>query len=244
MKKSALCLLFAVSFSMLAYGQLEEKIKEEGVVSGIVYKNGEEIHGYFRKTGTTWSRDVIYPAPWEFQNGVKFIPKDVFEKTEKIRNKMYASIEAKDCDAFKYDTLMFESVRYADMSAVGMNMLPKRMFLNKVIDDKISVYYHYYSPPSVVTGEEGFAPYYIECGKPNVVYKIGEDGKLKLLNSLNIEKELEDCPTVVEKHANGEYKVLGGEGEARSGFNKLLNNAVFREDIRLQAIVDYNENCK
>jgi hypothetical protein len=60
---------------------------------------------------------------------------------------------------------------------------------------------------------------------------------------LNIEKELADCPMVVEKQSKGEYKAIGSEGES-SGLNKLVNNVAFREEVRLMAIEDYNKNCK
>ncbi len=243
MKRLIICSLLVLSISTLAFSQIEEKMKEEGVVVGTIFKNGGEIEGYIKKTGLAYEDNEWYPAPWQFQDGIKFIPKDVFENNEKIKGKFYEKYDAKDCDGFKYDTLIYESVKYADMSAVGMNMLPKRMFMRKVLDDKISIFHYFDTPPSVVVGSDKFAPFYIECAKVNLVYRVGKDGKLKLVNNLNIEKELSDCPMVVEKQSRGEYKELGEEGES-SGLNKLVNNSLFREEVRMMAIEDYNKNCQ
>lgn len=243
MKKSIICLFFILSIPVFCFSQIEDKIKKEGVVPGVIYKNGGEILGYIKKTGMTYTNNKSFPAPWQFQSGIKFIPMDVFEKNEKITNKFYETYEPKDCDGYKYDTLVFESVKYADMSAVGMNMLPKKMFMRKVLENKISLFHYFNSPPVVVSGPEGFEPYYIDCAKVNLVYRIGNDGKLKLVNDLNVEKELSDCPMVVEKQSKGEYKAVGSEGES-SRLSKLVNNAIFREQVRLMAIEDYNNNCK
>jgi hypothetical protein len=228
--------------TIAAYSQLSEKMQKEGVVPGIIFKNSGEIAGYIKKTGYTFTEGKTYVAPWEFQSGVKFIPKDVFENNEKIKNKYYEKYEPKDCDGFKYDTLKYESVKYSDMSAVGMAMVPKKMFMRVFEENKITLFFHYNSPPAVV-GSEGFAPYYEECAVPNLVYRVGKDGKLKLVNNLNVEKELADCPYVVEKQQKGEYKAIGDEENDSKG-NKFLNNALFRENVRLMVIEDYNKNCK
>ncbi|MBN1185795.1 MAG: hypothetical protein JXB49_26170 [Bacteroidales bacterium] len=52
-----------------------------------------------------------------------------------------------------------------------------------------------------------------------------------------------DFPIVVEKQSKGEYKVVGSEEES-SGLNTAFINSVFREQVRLIAIEDYNKNCK
>ena len=136
---------------------------------------------------------------------------------------------------------MYESVKYADMSAVGMNMLPQKMFMHRIQEGKVTLFNHFDTPPPVVSGEKGAEPFFIACATPHCVYRVGKEGKLKLINNLNVEKELADCPKVVEKQSKGEYKVVGNESN-NSGLNKLINNAVFRDDVRLMAIEDYN-NC-
>lgn len=241
MKHSIICLCLVLGIPFFCSGQTEDKMEKEGVVAGVIYKNGGEIQGYIRKTGMAHVIDKVYPAPWLFQSEIRFIPKDVFDNNEKIKNKFFETYEAKDCDGYKYDTLVFESVKYADMSAVGMNMLPKKMFMRKVLDDKISLFHYFKSPPAVISGS--FESIYIDCAKPNLVYRVGKDGKLKQVNDLNINKELSDCPLVIEKQSKGEYEVVGSKGES-SRLKKLVDNMVFREQVRLMAIEDYNNNCK
>lgn len=244
MKKILICLLVFFSASTLAYCQIEKKMQDEGVVLGVLYKNGGEVEGYIKKMGSIHFNGKNYAAPWEFQSKIKFIPKDVFEKNEKIKNKYFEEYEAKDCDGYKYDTLTFESVKYADMSAVGTNMLPKKMFMRKVSEDKISLYVYFNSPAAFGAYQPGeYEKHLEECAVINPVYRIGKNGKLKLVSNLNIEKELASCPMVVEKQSKGEYKVLGSE-EKTSGLNKLVNNTMFRAQVRLMAIEDFNKNCE
>lgn len=243
MKLKLFCMTLAillVTTHLVAQESLEDKIEKENVVKGEIIKDGKSTPGYIKEM-YAFSDGSIYPAPWEFQSGIKFIAKEDFEKAEKIKNKMYEKYDAKDLDGYKYDTLVYESVKYADLSAVGTGMIAKKMFMRKILEDKISLYHHFNSPPAVV-GSEGFTPYYVECANPNLVYKVGDDGKLKLVNNLNVEKELEGCPEVVEKFSNGEYQALESNGEA-SGANKLLNNTLFRGGVRLMAIEDYNKTC-
>lgn len=243
MKNGLVILILCMCFGQNASSQLEEKIEKEGVVTGVIYKDGGEIHGYIKKRGYIRHETRILPAPWFIQKEISFIPKDVFENNEKIKNKYYDKYTPKDCDGFDFDTLTYETVKYADMSAVGFDMIPKKVFMKKVLSDKISLYHYFKSPPRVFSGDkEEFKEMYKECSKINLVYRVGDDGKLKLVNDMNIEKELSDCPMVTEKQSKGEYKMVGSEEES-SGFNKLVNNSVFREQVRLMAISDYNKHC-
>lgn len=242
MKKIVFSILL-LSFSMLSFGQLEEKMKAEGVVEGVIIKKGEEIKGFIKKEGTAWANDKTFPAPWEFQDEIRFISEDDFIKLKKIKRKHYSKYGPKDCDGYIYDGQLYESVKYSDMSAVGLNMLPVRMFMHKALEDKISLYYFFETPPPVVSGPDGFEPYYIECGKSQLVYKIGDDGKLKMVGNMNVEKELADCPMVVEKFKNNEYKTIGDE-DNDSKLNKFVNKAIFKSNAVFMAIEDYNKNCK
>ncbi|MEZ4950880.1 MAG: hypothetical protein R2769_17530 [Saprospiraceae bacterium] len=222
------------------FAQLEEKIKKENVVPGIVIKDGKEVKGFIKRMGNAYEDGKHYPAPWQFQTEIKFIPEDKFIELEKVKNKHFEEYKSNDIDAYVYDTLRFESVKYSDLSSVGVSMLARRMFMRKISDGKIALYHYHSNPPPVASG--GFAQYYIECGVPKWVYRKGDDEKLKAVEGMNISKELADCSLVVEKHERGEYKVLGKEGEG-SKTNKFINNFYFTEKVRLLAIADYNQNC-
>jgi hypothetical protein len=140
---------------------------------------------------------------------------------------MYKKYGPKDISGYRYENMIFESVKYADMSAVGFGMLGKKMFMRKIIDGKISLFYHYDNPPTVLVGET-FESYYKECAQEHVVYRKGKDGKLKLAGSIvsrKIDQELfEDCPYVKEKLDTDVYS--GSSNEKR-----------------WLAIEDYNEHC-
>jgi len=243
-----LSVIMLLGFSTLSYAQQEDykKMDRYSVVTGSVYKNGKEIHGYIKKQWVIFEDRFIYGRPGDFQSNFKFIPKDVFDKNEKIKGKYFEKYTPKDCDGYKYDTLIFESVKYADMSAVGTGMIAKKMFMNKITDDKISIYRHYCKPLSI--GEaNAVAEAEKECRIPNYVYRIG-DGKLKLVEGLNIKKELVDCQYIIDKYGKKEKEEKENEPKEK-GLNKFMNsglarNILARVEHRLKVIKDYNENCK
>ena len=119
MKKIKLILFLALTLvSTGAHSQLSEKIKKEKVVVGLIIKDGKEIQGYIKSTGTAYTRGKFFPAPWQFQSDIKFISKDVFEQTEKIKNKLFENYGPKEIDGYRYDTLVYESVKYSDLSEI------------------------------------------------------------------------------------------------------------------------------
>lgn len=241
MKKIIGLFFMLIIFSSHVFSQFEEKIKKENVVIGSITKDGKEIIGYIKAIRTVvYENNAEFSSPWNFQNDIDFIPKEVFETTAKIKNKLFESYGPKDIDGYKYEDNIYVSLKYQDLSAVGTGMFPKMVFMRQISAGKISTFYNYDFPPSIVTGS--FAPEYTRCNKPHLIYKKGKDGKAKLVNDLNIEKELADCPYVIEKHKKGEYKAIGGEGES-SGFNKLVNNTLYKEQVRVNAIEDYNLHC-
>jgi hypothetical protein len=229
MKKILFTTMVLFGFCSIAHSQIEEKMQKEGVVQGAIFnKNGEEIAGYIKVKKDVYGMEtkLHYPAPWSYQDDIQFISKDVFDNTPEIKKKLYKKYGPKDINGYRYEELYFEAVKYADMSAVGLNMFPKWMFLRRIIDGKISVFYYYDNPPSVLKGET-FEPYYVKCAQEQVVYRKSKDGKLKLIEGvvrLNICKDWEDCPLVKEKYDGGAYPGS-------------------RLEQCLQAIKDYNENC-
>ena len=240
MKKN-LCFVLVFFISILSiHAQYEEKMSKENVVKGTILKNGGKTEGYIKMTGIIHDGKRWGSAPWEFQGEIKFIPKDVFEKNEKIKNSFFEKYTPKDCDGYLYDTLVYESVKYQDLTAVGMNMLPKKVFMHRVVEGKVCLFDYFDTPSPVLAGD--IPAIYEGYRKVMTIYRVGVEGKLKSINNLNIEKELADCPIVVEKNAKGEYKIVGSD-ENSSGFTKLLGSVIGRENMKVIALLDYNKNC-
>ena len=218
-----------------------EKMKKEHVVIGTIIKKGKTVDGYIKiKSDVSWN-ERTFPAAWTYQSDIHFIAKDDFDKLEKVKRKHFEKYQPKDIDGYTYEDLVYETVKYSDMSAVGMGMVPKKMFMRKVSEGSITLFHYFSSPPAIVSGPEGFAPYYEASSTPQIVYRKGEDGKLKLVNNLNIKKELAECTVVQDKHGKGIYNDTEIE---KSGLSKLVNNTLLREETRLLAIKDFNEHCK
>jgi len=244
MKILTLSVFITLTFSPIAvYSQLTEKIEKEKVVPGYIIMDGKKIQGYIKETGKAYTHGKFYPAPWQFQSDIKFIPRDVFENTEKITNKLFEKYGPKEIEGYKYESMVYESVNYTQFSDIGLSDIPRMIFLRKINDEKITLYHLFDSPPHATSGPAGFEPLYLKCAVPDIVYLKEKGGNVKKVIFLNIEKELADCPVVTEKQKKGEYKVIGNEEKA-SGLNKLINNTMYREKICLMAIEDYNKNCK
>ena len=89
MKRTLIFLFFVFGFFTLSHSQIEEKIKKENVVPGVIIQNGKEIAGYIKKIDNAYVDGEHYPAPWNFQQEIRFISKDDFEKIEKLKKKNY-----------------------------------------------------------------------------------------------------------------------------------------------------------
>lgn len=251
MKRTLYCItllaLLTTHVQLKAQQSLEDKMKAENVVRGSIIKDGNETEGFILRTGTTTmiSSTEVVPAPWEFQKDIRFIEKSIFEGLEKVKFKNFEKYSADEIDGYKYqgDSLMtFASVKYADMSAVGTGMIAKKMFMQIIFEGKVSLYNHYSAPMSM--GEVSAMEQSIRDGAiANVVYKIGKDGKLKLINNLNVKKELIDCPAVIEKFEKGGYG-MQAEKEQATGLAKLADQTLNRDVIRMAALMEYNTTCK
>ena len=232
--------MILICIASASNAQLEEKIKKHDVEIGEIYKDGKTIIGYIRSKSLIEYDGLYYPQPWQYQKSIKFIPKDVFEKTEKIKGKLYDKYNAKDIEGYKIDTLIYKSVKYADMTAVGTGMIAKKMFIKKISDGRISLFYHYGTPPPA--GEMSYIKEEtINCQEPNLVYQIGENGKVKLVQHLNINKELADCEEVIKAFGKKTDDNSAADNDKPSG---IIKDVLLREDYRLSAIESYNKNCQ
>ena len=238
MKASIICLLSLFILSMQASAQLEERIAKWDVVSGAIIMNGEKQEGYIMSLHSIGEDEKVYSRPWVFQDHIRFIDKKVFENAKKVKLKMFTKYKPKDINGYIYgDLYTYVSVKYADMSAIGTGMIAKRMFMRKVTDGPISIFHHFDEPPAVNSPNDTN-----QYGVANLVYQKGEDGKLKLVNDLNVKKELADCPLIVEKHEKGIY--LSTKDDEGSKLSKLAVNTTLRKEARLMVIEDYNNNCQ
>jgi hypothetical protein len=248
LKLCVLTALLGVVICANAQINLDLRIKKERVVKGIIVKDGKETEGYIKKVTETRSDDgVRYNAFDNFQDAITFIPKDIFENTEKLKANMFVKYKPEDIDGYIYiyengDVLVYESVKYSDTSGgLGLKMIPKKTFLRLESKGKMSIYVYFIAPPPVLSD----AKYHYEAAEvPNIVYRLATetDASPKALEYLIVEKDLSDCPQVVEKYKNGEYNVVGKKG-TESKFMKFVNKAAANDKMKEAALFDYNELC-
>jgi len=219
--KKLLLLVFATILCFNAYSQLEEKMKKYDVIEGSVTKDGKTIQGYIKKIDN----------PWRYQLEIKFIEKNKFEKTEKIRNKHFTKYKPRRCDGYTYGgTLKYVSAKYADIakSELSLSMLPKWVFIQKIMDGRISFYYYFSIPKNI---EDIKAEPFLLCKKEG-------NKTAKLVLTLSVKKMMKDCSKVAEKFAQDNYKA-----EEYSYGEKFGKDLVEREKTRVMAIMDYNKTC-
>lgn len=208
----------------VVFSQDKEKMEEEYVLPITLIKDGKEIEGY---VSAGYTEDGYLLRPWYLQEELRFIDKDVFDNTEKIRRRHYDKIKPKDADGFRIDSLVFVSMRYG--GGLGTDLIPRKIFIKQISEDYISLFEYYETPDAL----DNAAKY---RKNPVLIYRRGKDGKLKTVASLLIKRQLKDCPEVIKKYENGEYNV---DKERGKFFNHIKND----EQIRLNALMDYNKIC-
>lgn len=225
------------------FAQLEEKIKNQRVVPGSITRDGNKIEGYILRMGTEeipfTMTGTKYSAPWTFQKEVVFMEKSKFESLPKIKYKDYEKLGPGDIQGYSYsnDSLEFESRKYANLNNPGLGMVPKMVFLRRVMKgSKVSVYLHY-TAPSGNGPEASQIEEFNNAAKPYLVYFKTGDDNAKGLGVMNIEKQLGDCPKVVDRYKTGIYKKQGNE---REKFGDWLIRASDQDISKLYAIGEYN----
>ncbi len=253
MKKTITILLLALVAPVMVFSQMQRKMDEEKVVQGYIIKNGEKIPGYLKIRDHFMDNGEKVKTPWMLQTKVLFVPKEVFETNKKIKRKHFDKYMPKDIDGYIYDSLTFNSVKYADLSiesnSVG-SLIPKYQFLQQVVDGKISIYYHYPSPAGVkLVSEEHFEVdqnnKYKRFQSANVVYKTEQDKNAKYMAYADPEKVFSDCPHVLEKINKGEYGVVEKRSLVELGYSEDEEITDADQVEKLTAIIlDYNQHCK
>lgn len=215
-------LTLLVACFTISYAQREFKANQfEGK---IILKNGKE------KVGVIEIKGNEEQSPWLKQESVKYISKENFNK-EKLKNKDKEKYSPKDIQGFYAGDRYFESIKYADMSAVGASMIPKWYFVEKLVDGKLDIYKFYRSPGKVgvAVGEEEIAEmerFEEECRtQPNLLIQL-EDGKIKNVLNVDIYEYISGCETVLAKYKNGEYGIKPMDDNSKSGVGKFVSKTL------------------
>jgi len=239
-QKLGLSIFFLLCLSFTMFGQDTQRMENENVVPGSVTVDNVEIQGYIKKVNSYQSptANKLLPRPWELQSSIKFISKDAFDNSTKINNKDFKKYDAKNCQGFKYvsasENYVYEAVKFDPET--GLGIMPRSMFLRLITPKKIALY-HYFSSDADFYGNMNYA----ENEKPNIVYRVGKEGKLKYVSNMIISKELKDCPIVIERYGKGNQEDAQKKGLLNS-LVKISNE--YRLSKIMRAIEDYNDNCQ
>jgi hypothetical protein len=228
-------ILIAMLFSANIFGQNE---LQEGQYKGyILTKKGKQ-------EGIIWVSGWIN-TPWSHQKKVSFITEEGFKQMKKNKRKYFEDYKPKDILGYGYEGAEFVSVKYADLSAVGPDMLPKMYFLRALVQGEISVYRFYRTPPSVQSGEE-INKTNEEWAEDNELVIVKGKEKAKNAERIEMMDIIGDCQTVKDKYLDGGYGFEPKNDGSKDGLKKVFAKMGDRSKID-EAITkiakEYNE-CK
>jgi hypothetical protein len=194
-----------------------------------------------KKDGIIWM-DGADSQPWANQKNIKFLTEDAFSKITKNKAKYFEEFSSKEILGYGFDANEYEAVKYADMSAVGPDMLAKMYFLKVLTKGNISVYIYYRTPPSIVSGSDVNKTDEEWAQDNDIVIKKGNE-KAKSTESIELVDLISDCPTVKDKYLNGDYGFKPENDGSKSGMKKIWAKMGDRAKIA-EAVVyiakDYN----
>ena len=244
-KKALMCTLL-VTAMFHGYSQDKAKMEKEFVVVGSVTVNGKTIEGYIKKKLPYVYDEAEFPGYWKYQEEIKFIDKETFDNTEKIKGKMYVKYTPKTCDSYKYEDLTFVSYKYADLSAIGTASIPHQLFLMQVKKyDNVEFLFHYQQIPVIGTPEEFRAAVIENSENPTLIYMLKGGKSPKAVPFLNVKKELAECPTILKNLEDGKY---AGSRSSDKNFD-LLGVRYYSNEIHfdrnMNVLEDYiKEGCR
>lgn len=234
MKKISLTLI-ALMLCTMVFSQHEFK---DGQHKGyILTKKGKQ-------EGIVWLHGA-HDAPWSHQKKVLFITEKEFGKIKKNKRKFFEDYKPKEILGYGYGDIEYKSVKYADLSAVGPDMLPKIYFIKVLVDGKLSILRFYQTPPSVLSGEDINKTNADWAEDNNILLKKGK-GKTKDIDRSDMAELLDDCATVKQKYLDGGYGFSPKSDGEKKGVKKLFAKIEDRPKIEAALITiakEYNE-CK
>lgn len=182
--------------------------------------------------------------PWRLQKEIKFFDKMLLEYGSKIKNKDKKEYGPKDIKGYSIGDKVWESQKYADLSAVGPAALGAMFFLERVENGKIKLFNFYGTPPAIVTGET-IDQSNEEYRTPLLLIQKGTDKAKVLAPATDLSKFIGDCPEVNEKYKKGEFGNKAVD-EDKNKMGKLLARASDGADMSVfvAVVLAYNEKMK
>lgn len=180
--------------------------------------------------------------PWIIQKHILFFDASLLEQEERVKLKDKPKLDAKDLVGFRFEDKVYESHKYADLSALGPKALGTNYFFELAVDGPIKLYKFYDSPPTVMQGDPE-AIYAELRNNPHLYIKKGDE-KIDFLSTSKLEKFISDSPEVWNKYEKGEYgNKLEGDGGKKSRLGKLINKAMNTPSINsyvYEVVSEYN----
>lgn len=239
MKKNSLFLLMLCMLSISVFAQ-KMPLKDNQYRGHIIKSDGALEEGIIQLKGGDTS-------PWLNQGELKFLPLAKYEGGE-VKRKDWEEYSPKQISGYKIGEKTYVSQKYANLSAVGPDMLSRPYFLEKVVEGKLTLYYFYETPPTVYSGgdiaqlaEEAKT----KCRIPQVL--IQKDGdKLKNLRAIDFRDYIGDNVEVLGKYNAGDYGFVprAQEKKGLANLTARAEDGEILENYIVPIATDYNNTSK
>jgi hypothetical protein len=225
MKKNLLILMVLNLMALAAFAQ-EPVLNDNQFKGHIIKANGETEEGILELRGGQFS-------PWANQTEVKFISLEKFTSGQ-VKKKDWTAYSPKQISGYSIGEKTFVSQKYANMAAVGPDMLARMYFIEKVVDGKLTIYRFYETPLMMASGPNASAELeasQLQCRNHPQVLVQKDGGKVKGLGEIDITKYIDDNAEVLEKYNTGGYGFLPKKGE-KKGLGGMIAQSDDNETLK------------
>ena len=155
--------VLAFCHCVLAQSEADKaKMDQEDLVPGVAVMNGgAEIKGYLKSISSS-QNGRRYDQMWDLQdNKIKFLPRDTFERYDKIKRSMYLELTPETCEKYVYDG-KYEVLSLRDRAQPKINLFSKkdkeeqtdddrfkRVFIRYLRMDNFGLFARYHAPKQV-----------------------------------------------------------------------------------------------
>ena len=234
MKKFTFLLLMAC-FVVLNANAQNAKLPKDYHYGNITMKDGSVLGGILHVLGGE-------EMPWFNQAMVEFITIEKFNNGN-FKKKDVKAYKPKDIAGYDFDGRKFVSVKYANLSAVGPDMLARFYFLEPLTEGKITLYRFYQTAVTEGTDDVIIADMKRCLENPEVLVKKNED-KIKNVAAVEFADYISDNETVLEKYYAGSYGFKPAKSKDQKGVKGFLIQVMDGESINtyvLAIVQEYNQ---
>ncbi len=201
----------------------------------VITNDDKEVEGYFF--------NEFVDAPWEVQDGIRFIPAALF-KEGKFDRKSVEKYSPKELKGMAVEKKLYIPILFSDISKLAngspLGAAAKKYFMEVVKDGKFKLLKYYEAPPStmVFSGSMDAKPNLDNLEVFTILLSPNEEKGKKLTTSA-LEDALMTNKATFDKYQKGEYSLNGKPiNVKRDMIDRMTAKSSLDKNINLEAIME------